>query len=73
MKKTNWTTYKTTCYTFDAANDQRSAGGLHHHQVRLTPGGWQYRIRQCNGKFRAHGPVQSITAADGEARFASAL
>ena len=64
MKKTTWNTYATYCYTFDAANDQRSAGGVHQHQVRKAASGWQKHIRQSNGTHAAYGPVSPISDAD---------
>lgn len=72
MKRTNWNTYATRGYTFDAAQDQRSAGGVHLHQVRKTKAGWQKRILQSNGRFKAAGPVSAISDADGEAAFVTA-
>lgn len=72
LKKTTWNTYRTTGYSYDVANDQRSAGGVHLHQVRRTKNGWQKRICQSNGQFQAYGPVESISDADGEAKFATA-
>lgn len=72
IRKTTWNTYRTTGYTYDVANDQASAGGVHHHQVRKTKAGWQYRICQSNGCHRSYGQVESIGEADGEARFATA-
>lgn len=72
IRKTTWNTYATTCYTYDAANDQRSAGGVHHHQVRKAASGWQYRICQSNGRYESYGPVSPLSDADGEARFATA-
>ncbi len=71
-RKSTWTTYATTGYTHDAANDQASAGGVHHHQVRRTRRGWQSRICQSNGRHIAYGPVEPIDEADGEAKFATA-
>lgn len=73
MRKSTWNTYRTTGYTHDVANDQRSAGGVHHHQVRLAPSGaWQYRILQTNGRHRSIGVASVIDAAIGEANFAMA-
>ena len=69
MKNTTWNTYKTTGYTHDVAQDQRSAGGVHHHQVRKTKAGWQKRIEQTNGTATSFGVVQSISDADGVAAF----
>ncbi len=73
MRKSTWTTYATSGYTHDVANDQGSQGGVHHHQVRKTKYGWQYRICQANGRHSAFGPVTPISEEDGEARFATAL
>lgn len=72
MKTTTWNTYRTTGYTHDVAQDQRSAGGVHLHQVRKTKAGWQKRIKQINGRFVAFGPVTALTDAEGEAAFATA-
>ena len=72
MKKTTWTTYATRGYTYDVAQDQRSAGGVHYHQVRKTKTGWQKRIVQANGMHSASGPTSAISDADGEAAFSSA-
>ena len=72
MKKTTWTTYRTTGYTHDVAQDQRSAGGVHHHQVRKTAAGWQKRIEQTNGRFHSYGEVSAISDGEGEAAFATA-
>lgn len=72
MKKSTWNTYNTTGYTHDVANDQASAGGVHHHQIRLTKAGWQKRIVQSNGRHTANGPISAISAADGEAAYAMA-
>lgn len=72
LKQTTWNTYRTTGYTHDVANDQRSAGGVHHHQVRRTARGWQYRICQSNGRHQSYGPVSAIDDAEGEARYETA-
>lgn len=72
IRRDRWNTYATYGYTFDAANDQASAGGVHHHQVRRGAAGWQARIRQSNGRHAACGPVSPISDADGEAYFAMA-
>ncbi len=72
IRKTTWNTYKTTGFTHDVANDQASAGGVHHHQVRKTKTGWQKRIYQSNGRHGAHGPVEAITDDEGESYFATA-
>jgi hypothetical protein len=72
IRKNNWNTYATRGYTYDAANDQASAGGVHHHQVRLGKAGWQTRICQSNGRHQAYGPVSAISDEDGEANFATA-
>lgn len=72
MKKSTWNTYATRCYTHDVANDMRSQGGVHQHQVRKTKSGWQYRICQTNGRHASFGPVSTLTDAEGEARYATA-
>lgn len=72
MKKTNWNTYSTRGYTYDVAQDQRSAGGVHHHQVRKIESGWQKRIKQTNGMHTSYGEVSSISDAEGEAAYAAA-
>lgn len=72
MDKRTWTTYARTGYMYDVANDQRSAGGVHLHQVRRTRSGWQKRILQSNGKFSAPGPVEKLTVEEGEALWARA-
>lgn len=63
MKKTTWNTYFTTGYCHDVAQDQRSAGGVHHHQIRRTKNGWQHRTEQSNGRHRAFGPVSAVAGA----------
>ena len=72
MRRTTWTTYTTRGFSCDVANDQRSAGGVHHWQVRKTRAGWQRRILQSNGSFSAASPVEAITEAEGEAAWARA-
>jgi hypothetical protein len=72
MRKDTWNTYATYCYTYDVANDQRSAGGVHLHQVRKTRAGWQKRICQSNGRFRSYSEVTPLSEAEGEAAFATA-
>lgn len=72
MKKTTWNTYRTLGYSYDVANHQASAGGVHLHQVRLTPDGWQHRICQSNGNYRSFGPVTPMEPAEGAAAFATA-
>jgi hypothetical protein len=70
--KTTWNTYRTTGYTHDVAQDQRSAGGVHHHQIRRTKSGWQKRIKQSNGDHTSYGPVTAVSDADGAALFEAA-
>jgi len=73
MRKDTWTTYATYGYTRDVANDQRSAGGVHLHQVRRTRSGqWQRRTLQSNGRHEAAGSVEPIDAAAGEAAYEAA-
>lgn len=71
--KTTWTTYATTGYSHDVSNDQRSAGGVHLHQVRHTKSGWQHRICQSNGRHQSYGPVTPLTEADGAAKWERAM
>lgn len=70
IRKSAWTTFATTSYTHDVANDQASAGGVHLHQVRRTKGGWQTRICQSNGRHKSYGAVVPIDDAEGEALYA---
>ncbi len=72
LKKTAWNTYAVRGYTYDAANDQLSAGGVHLHQIRLGAQGWQGRIMQVNGHHTAAGPIWMIDPAAGEALFCEA-
>lgn len=72
MRKTAWNTYRIMGYSHDVANDQRSAGGVHAHEVRKTASGWQKRIRQSNGRFTSYGPTEAVSDADGESMFAEA-
>lgn len=73
IRKSNWNTYATYGYTYDVANNQSSAGGVHEHQVRRTRGGhWQKRICQSNGRHQAYGPVSPLSEEEGEAFFATA-
>jgi hypothetical protein len=72
IRKTTWNTYGVSGYIYDCANDQRSAGGVHIHQVRLGRHGWQHRICQSNGGRKAYSPVTPIDDATGEARFEQA-
>lgn len=72
IRKSTWNTYATTCYTHDVANDQRSAGGVHHHQVRLSDGQWQVRICQTNGRHKSYGPVTNVSDEEGDAHFCAA-
>lgn len=72
LRKSTWNTYATRGYTHDVANDQRSAGGVHLHQIRKTAAGWQSRICQTNGQWEAYGEVSPISEQDGEAYFATA-
>jgi hypothetical protein len=73
MKTTAWNTYRTCGYTYDVANDQRSAGGVHHYQIRRSRIGWQKRIAQSNGSHTSYGPVCAVSDADGAAAYAAAF
>lgn len=72
MRRTTWNTYAVSGYTYDVANDQASAGGVHVHEVRKGRAGWQKRICQSNGRHEAYGPVTPIDDAEGEALYATA-
>lgn len=72
MRNTTWNTYKITGYTHDVAQDQRSAGGVHLHQVRKTKEGWQKRICQSNGRHKSLGGVSVLTDAEGAAAYEAA-
>ena len=71
---TEWLTYATTGYTHDVAQDRASQGGVHLHQVRKSRMGlWQYRICQSNGRHQSYSRVETLTEADGKARYARAM
>lgn len=72
MRRETWNTYRTCCYGYDVADDQRSAGGIHDHQVRRTPRGWQKRIRQANGGHESFGAYAAIDAVEGELLYSQA-
>jgi hypothetical protein len=72
LKNTTWNTYRITGYTYDVANDQRSAGGVHLHQVRKTRSGWQKRILQSNGRFSASSEVKEVSNQEGQTAFETA-
>ena len=72
MKKSTWNTYMTRGYSYDVAQDQASAGGVHHAQIRKTKAGWQRRIVQTNGRHSACGQVTEISDAEGEAAYETA-
>lgn len=72
MKSTNWNTYKTRLYTYDVAQDQASAGGVHHHQVRKAKSGWETRILQTNGTHEAAGKFEEVSDEVGRALFEQA-
>jgi len=69
-RRSTWNTYATYGFSYDVANDQASAGGIHEHQVRLSVEGWQKRILQANGRHTAYGSVIPISAESGEAFYA---
>jgi hypothetical protein len=73
MRRDRWNTYAEYGYAYDVANDQRSAGGVHLHQVRKGPVGWQTRTEQSNGRHTSYGPVSPIDDQTGEAYYATAL
>lgn len=63
---TSFRTVQTRAFTHDVTNDQASAGGVHHVQIRRTPYGWEKRIKQSNGRFFSYSHIQGLT--DSEAR-----
>lgn len=65
MDKRKWNSYHTCGYTYDVANDQRSAGGVHIYQIRKVKGGWEKRIVQSNGRFFGVGPTEKLSNEDG--------
>lgn len=64
-----WNTYYTGCYTHDVANDQRSAGGVHLHQIKKDKSGWQKRICQSNGKHQSYSKIEKLSEGEGQERF----
>ena len=72
LKANEWNTYHTAGYTFDAANDRPSQGGVHHHQVRRTKDNFQHRIVQSNGRHFAFGPTSVMSEEDGQRAFQKA-
>ena len=73
IRRDVWNIYRTTGYTHDVAQDQRSAGGVHHHEVRRTKTGWQTRICQSNGRHTAYGPTKPVSDEEGERSFTLAV
>ena len=76
MNKSKWNTYYVGGYTHDvgryhvdARNDERSAGGVHLHQVRKTAKGWQKRICQSNGTFQAYSEIENLSDVEGLEKF----
>lgn len=65
MRKSNWNTYSTVCFSYNVAQDPRSTGGVHLHQVRRAKSGWQKRILQSNGRFSDSGPVTEVDPDEG--------
>ena len=55
------TTYRTPGYAHDVADDQASAGGVHHHCVRSTMSGFFKVIVQSNGNHQAESEPEKIT------------
>ena len=72
IRKSNWNTYGMNGYTYDCANDQRSAGGVHLHQVRRGKHTWYTRICQSNGSHKSYSTVTPIDDIQGEALFEQA-
>ena len=69
IKKSQWNTYKTTCYTYDVANDPASTGGVHYYQIRWWGGRWQQRICQSNGNHSSYSSISSLDHEDGAAHY----
>ena len=67
MRKDRWNTYSLSGFSYDVANDQASAGGVHIRQIKRGCEGWMHRVLQINGNHRASGPAEPIDAAHGEA------
>lgn len=55
------TTYRSTGYSHDVADDQASAGGVHDHCVRSTMSGFFKVIVQSNGNHQAETEPEKIT------------
>jgi hypothetical protein len=72
LRKSSWNTYRVCGYTYDVANDQASAGGVHLKQVRLNKGEWQYRICQSNGNHTSYSETEVISIEDGLQKFEQA-
>ena len=70
--KEAWNTYRITAYSHQVGIDPRATGGIHDHEVRLGPAGWQRRISDSNGSFCSAGPVTAIDDAEGEALYEEA-
>jgi hypothetical protein len=73
IRKSTWNSYWVTGYTYDVANDQQSAGGVHIHQIRKIKNKWQKRIVQSNGKFRAISQIEDLDEKEGLALFARCM
>ena len=71
MKKSNWNTYKITGFTHQVGTDPRATGGVHLHQVRKHKTGWQRRTVDSNGRYTSAGMVETLSPAEGNAKFAS--
>lgn len=72
IRKSTWNTYAMRGYSYDVANDQASAGGIHLHQIRKVGNDWQKRIIQSNGPHKACGETSGLSDVDGAAAFATA-
>lgn len=69
LKKEEWNTTRVTGWVPGIINDEKSAGGQHLQQVKLTPEGWLRRMVQINGEHVCEGPEYKTTPDSGENGF----
>ena len=67
-----WNTSAVRACTHQVGTDPRATGGVHLHQVRRGPAGWQRRTVDSNGPNRSPGPVEATSDERGEALFEQA-
>lgn len=73
MRRDRWNGYRMTGYTYDATQDQRSAGGIHDYQVKRRGGQWYKRIRQANGTAESFSEPELISDEKGEELYQRAV